>query len=154
MKRTIMKNGLSVFCLLLFIVVVFAFIVSAVLASDPTDSDDQCDYMAPPSAFAWEGELDPNEFDKWKVVGTQPTSEGFMWVFIKNPDEESPIEIVSMAVDREGTLFLYRYFKEGNPYSYVFDDEEVKYKQHHLTQKERNSCMRCHQDKVTLQEAA
>ena len=100
------------------------------------------------NTFTWEGELDPNEFDNWKIVGTQPTPKGNIWVFMKNPDLVSPIKIVSIAVDRDKNVLSYCYFKNGNPYSYFFDSGENKYKQHHFTQGERKSCMRCHQDKI------
>ena len=102
-------------------------------------------------AFSWEGELDPNEFDKWKVVSAQPTPQGFLWMFVKNPDEESPIDIVAMAVDANSTLIAYRYFKYSEPHSYIFDINEDKYVRHHFTDEQRRSCMKCHTDKLVPQ---
>jgi len=102
-------------------------------------------------AFDWEGELDPNEFDKWKVISVQPTPQGLVWMFAKNPDQASPIDIVAMAVDLNSTLFGYRYFKYGIPYSYVFDSNEEKYVRQHFTDEQRQSCMKCHSDKLVPQ---
>ncbi len=102
-------------------------------------------------SFDWEGELDPNEFDKWKVISIQPTPQGLVWMFVKNPDQAAPVDIVAMAVDLDFTLFGYRYFKYGIPYSYVFDVEQGKYVQHRLTDEQRRSCMKCHRDKLIPQ---
>ena len=99
-------------------------------------------------AFDWDGELDPNEFDKWKVISVKPTPQGLVWMFAKNPDQTSPIDIVAMAVDLNSTLFGYRYFKYGIPYSYVFDSNEEKYVRQHFTDEQKRSCMRCHSDKL------
>ena len=99
-------------------------------------------------AFSWEGELDPNEFDNWKVVSVQPTPQGFLWMLVKNPDEESPIDIVAMAVDANSTLIAYRYFKYGEPQSYIFDISEDKYVRHHFTDEQKKSCMKCHSDRL------
>jgi len=79
-------------------------------------------------SFTYEGELDPNEFNKWKVLSVQPpTPQGVFWMYVKNPDQASPIDIVAMVVDLDSTLLGYRYFKGGEPYSYVFDSNEEKY---------------------------
>ena len=131
--------------------VVFAFIVSATFASDP---DDQCDYMPPPE-FAWDGELNPNEFDKWETLSVQSTFDPLVvFGFIKNPDETSPIEIVVMAVAAsDGTMLGYRYFKDGQPYLFTFDSESNKYVEYKFTEEEIKGCMKCHQDKLVPQEA-
>jgi len=102
-------------------------------------------------AFSWEGELDPNGFDTWKVVSVQPTAQGLAWMFVKNPDQASPIDIVAMAVDLDSTLVSYRYFKHGQPHSYVFDTDQEKYVQHPFTDEQRRSCMQCHSDKLVPQ---
>ena len=99
-------------------------------------------------AFDWEGELDPNEFDKWKVISVQPTPQGLVWMFVKNPDQAAPGDIVAMAVDPNFTLLSYRYFKHGEPHSYVFDVEQGKYLRHHFTEEQRKSCMKCHSGKL------
>ena len=95
-------------------------------------------------AFDWEGELDPNEFDKWKVISVQPTPQGLVWMFVKNPDEESPIDIVAMAVDLNFALLSYRYFKFGIPYSFVFNPDLEKYVKKPLTEEQKDGCMKCH----------
>lgn len=100
--------------------------------------------------FSWEGELDPNEFDKWELISTQPTPQGLLWMYMKNPDEASPIDIVAMAIDMNATLLGYRYFKNGKPYSFVFDDSQEKYVERHFTDEQINACMKCHQDKLGL----
>lgn len=96
------------------------------------------------TGFTWEGELNPDEFDKWKVVSAQPTPQGFLWMFVKNADEESPIDIAAMAVDINSTLIGYRYFKYGEPYSYIFDRTRDKYVRYRFTVEEKESCKRCH----------
>lgn len=105
----------------------------------------------PPSAFTWEGELDPNDFGNWLPVGIQPSSKDLVWIFMRNPDQTSPIKIVAMSVYKDKTLLVYRYFKHGEPYSYVFNVSKNKYERQHFTQEERKSCIRCHRDKVTPQ---
>ena len=98
--------------------------------------------------FTWEGVLDPNEFDKWKVISVQPTAQGLIWMFIKNPDQASPIDIVALAVDANSTLIAYRYFKYSEPHSYIFDINEDKYVRHHFTDEQKKSCMKCHSGKL------
>ena len=78
-------------------------------------------------ATTWEGELDPNEFRKWKFLSVTPNVEGLAWVFIKNPDQASPIDTVALAVDLNSNILGYRYFKDGEPYSYIFDNNNDKY---------------------------
>ena len=104
--------------------------------------------MALTVAFTYEGELDPDEFDSWKVVKLQPTSQGFVWMFAKNPDQASAIDIVAMAVGLNSTLFGYRYFKYGEPYSYVFDSEQNKYVRMELSEERRRRCMECHRGQL------
>lgn len=105
-----------------------------------------------PNIFTWEGELDPNKFDKWKVINAQPMTKEYAWIFVQNPDPISPIKVVHMTVDKDMRLLSYQYFKNGEPYRYVFTYGENKYKRHHFTQEERNSCMKCHSDKVVPQQ--
>ena len=102
-------------------------------------------------AFTWEGEIDPNEFDKWKVLSVLPFPQGFLWMFVRNPDQASPIDIVAMAVNANSTLLAYRYFKYGEPHSYVFNVEEEKYVRRHFTDEQRQSCMQCHSDNLVPQ---
>jgi hypothetical protein len=102
-------------------------------------------------SFTWEGELDPNEFDEWKVVSVSPSSQGFLWMFVKNPDQSSAIEIVALAVDLNSTVLGYRYFKSGTLYSYIFDSNDDKYVQQHFTDEQKESCMKCHSDKLVPQ---
>ena len=72
-------------------------------------------------------------------------------MFVKNPDQAAPIDIVAMAVDLNFTLLSYRYFKYGEPYSYVFDSNEEKYVRQHFTDELRRSSMKCHSDKLVPQ---
>jgi len=96
-------------------------------------------------AFTWEGELNPDEFSKWEILSIQPTPQGLSYVFIKNPDPNSPIEVVAMMVGYNSILFGYRYFKYGEPYVFAFDPEEAKYKQVPLTEEQKKGCMECHE---------
>ena len=98
-------------------------------------------------AFTWEGELNPNEFDNWKLISVQPTPQGYFWVFIENPDQTSAIDVVVMEVDLNSMLRSYRYFKYGEPHIYLFDNNQQKYVRHHFTNEQKKSCMQCHSDK-------
>lgn len=100
-------------------------------------------------AFTWEGELDPNDFDKWEVLDVQPTPRGLVWMYVKNPDKESPIDVVAMAVNpKDATLLGYRYFKYGIPHSFELNPDLDKYVAKALTDKEKNSCMKCHKEQA------
>ncbi len=98
----------------------------------------------PLAAFTWEGELNPNEFDSWKLLSIQPTSQGYFWVIIENPDRGSPIDVVALRVDSNSNVLGYRYFKDGEPYLYIFDSNEDKYVRYYFTQEDKESCMKCH----------
>lgn len=37
-------------------------------------------------AFSWEGELDPNEFNKWKIIGSKMVNPLTVIATAKNPD--------------------------------------------------------------------
>ena len=102
-------------------------------------------------AFTWEGELDPNDFDKWKLISVQPSPQGIFWMLVENLDKDSPIGIVAMGVAGDSTLIGYRYFKYGEPYSYVFDSNEEKYVRQRFTDEERRSCVRCHTGRLVPQ---
>jgi len=97
--------------------------------------------------FTWDGELNPNEFDTWKLLSIQPTSQGYFWVFIENPDRDSPIDVVVLRVDSNSNILGYRYFKDGESYLYLFDSNKNKYVRYYFTQEERESCMKCHSNK-------
>lgn len=105
-------------------------------------------------AFTWEGELDPNDFNDWEVISVQPTPQGPLWMFLKNPDETSPIDIVAIAVDRYAELLMYRYFKYGIPHVFIFDSAQEKYVEKPLTEKDKGGCMKCHEsDKLLYRQA-
>lgn len=101
-------------------------------------------------AFTWEGELNPDEFDNWNLISVQPTSRGYLWVFMENPDQTSPIDVVVMEVDSDSMLRGYRYFKYGEPHIYIFDNSQQKYVRHHLTDEQKKSCLKCHRKAVPL----
>lgn len=111
------------------------------------------------TAFTWEGELDPNDFDNWEIVSTLPNPQaGYAWVIIKNPwvdeynvfydAETAAIDRVAMLVDSYQNLLGYRYFKDGEPYGYFFDIEQKKYVRHEYSQEEKNGCMECHKQRA------
>lgn len=102
-------------------------------------------------AFTWEGELNPSEFDNWKLISVQPTPQGFFWVFIENPDQTSEIDVVVMEVDLNSMLRSYRYFKYSEPHIYLFDNNQQKYVRHYFTNEQKKSCMQCHSDKSVPQ---
>jgi len=100
------------------------------------------------TAFTWEGELDPNEFDKWELVSVIPSQNGLSWITVKNPNPEHAIDTVALLADLNSNLLGYRYFKGGEPYGYLFDTEQEKYVRYEYTPEERKGCMGCHSDKV------
>jgi hypothetical protein len=104
-------------------------------------------------AFTWEGDLDPNGFDNWKLLAINPNTDGSLWVFVRNPDQTSPIDTVAMETDLNFTLLRYRYFKHGEPYSYIFDGEKDKYVRHHFTDEQKKTCVKCHTDKLVFKKA-
>ena len=133
--------------LIIIIITVLLAMGSALDFTHAAAGRDPAPEFAPESepAFDWEGELDPNEFDKWKVISVQPSTQGLFWIYIKNPDENSPIDVVAMVVDEETVLFGYRYFKYGIPHSFIFNSAQRKYVRKPLTQKEKNRCKNCHE---------
>jgi len=99
-------------------------------------------------AFTWEGELDPNEFDKWELISVMPNPGGISWVLVKNPDRSAPIDTVALLVDLNANLLGYRYFKNGEPFGYFFDMEQEKYVRHNYTPDQRKTCMQCHSERL------
>ena len=123
-------------------------VANAAAVDPPTVVDDP-----PTEGFAYEGELDPNRFNEWEPIYSQTTPEGLIWMYVGNPDEASPIDVVAMLIDAEFTLIGYRYFKDGEPYQYIFDASEERFKHILILPEERKSCMGCHPGKVVLREA-
>lgn len=101
-------------------------------------------FVLPAPNFTWEGELNPNEFDKWQRLSVKSINPRMFWVFIRNSDLLSPIDIVAMAVDLSNTLVGYQYFKDGVPYSYRLDSNQNKYVSVNLTEKQQQRCIKCH----------
>lgn len=101
-----------------------------------------------PELFTWEGELDPNEFDKWIPIDVRPNPQGSAWVFAENPDRSSPIKVVALIIIPSGALLGYRYFKYGEPHSFIFDVENNKYVREELTSEQRSGCIKCHDGSV------
>jgi len=98
------------------------------------------------TAFEWEGELDPNDFSKWPVIEMSAPDKGIVWVRISNPDTDSDIETVSLAVSEQTEILLaYKYFKLGEPYFYRYDRKLDKFVRYKFTHKERSQCMECHE---------
>jgi len=102
------------------------------------------------TAFIWEGELDPNEFEKWEVISATPSGSNLMLIIIHNPDSASPIHKVAMLVDYSSNLLAYRYFKDGEPFGYFFDTAQEKYVRHEYTSEEKKGCMGCHKDQAKV----
>lgn len=132
-----------------FLVWVMVWVMVALAGSD----DNQCDYEPAPE-FTWEGELNPNTFDNWEVLSVARTLNPLLVLgFITNPDKTSVIKTVAVTiVTLDGSLLGYKYFKDGQPYTYVFDGESG-YVQYKFTPEEMKGCMQCHQDQVIPGEA-
>jgi len=104
-------------------------------------------------AFTWEGELDPNEFDKWELTTVMPNPGGISWVIVKNPDPTHPIEMAALLIDVSSNLLGYRYFKGGEPFGYFFDMDQEKYVRFEYTGQQKQGCMQCHQGHVQPEDA-
>ena len=99
-------------------------------------------------AFGWEGELDPNEFGKWQIIGAEMVNPLTMIVTAQNPDKEAEIQRIQMFIYIDGTIISYRYFKEAEIYDYVFNIDKNIYERNEYTEKDRQSCMQCHRAKL------
>jgi len=99
-------------------------------------------------AFTWEGELDPNEFDKWQIIGAEIVNPLTMIATAQNPDMRAEIQRIQMFIYIDGTLISYRYFKDGEIYDYVFNSDKYMYERHQHTEKDRQSCIQCHSVKL------
>jgi hypothetical protein len=95
-------------------------------------------------AFSWEGELDPNEFVKWQIIGAKMVSPLTMIATAQNPDKEAEIQRIQMILYIDGTLLSYRYFKGGEIYDYELNIDKSMYERHEYTEKDHRSCMQCH----------
>ena len=104
------------------------------------------------TAFTWEGELDPNEFNKWEIISTTPSNPNLMLIIIQNPDVTNPIQKVAMLLDYSSNLLAYRYFKNGEPFGYFFDEPQLKYIRYEFTPEQKRQCMECHKDQAKVNE--
>lgn len=99
-------------------------------------------------AFTYEGELDPNEFTKWEFVDVKLVSALVATITIQNPDKSANIQRVQMSVyinsDGSGSLFGYRYFKQGEIYEYEISIDKKRYERRKYTGKEWRACLKCH----------
>ncbi len=130
-------------------ILMFALICACATTKKPVVTSETPDPVSTEmeAGFTWEGELDPNEFDKWEKITTSPGPRiGTAWVFIKNPDCGAPIEIVALQIKFEGYLLAYRYFKDHEPYVYVFNVIQNKYIRLRMTEDQKRSCMECHKE--------
>ena len=99
-------------------------------------------------AFSWEGELDPNDLDKWEIIGATMLNPLTMIATAQNPDKEVEIQRIQMFIYIDGTLISYRYFKGGEIYEYVFNTDKDMYERNEYTEKHRQSCIQCHSAKL------
>ena len=103
---------------------------------------------------AYEGELDPNKFNKWKEVkGTRRLiTVGLGALTIKNPDPNGEVQLVRayMLILKDGTdiLTAYKYFKAGLPWFYKLDFEKNRYVNDPYTKEDVRACMECHCDQI------
>jgi len=97
--------------------------------------------------FAYEGPVNPNDFDKWEIVASWPGYYGYVWKILENPDPDAEIKHIGAEVDLSSDeMVSYRFWIEDEPNYYVFD--EGKYRKYSLTEDHKQHCMSCHQDKI------
>lgn len=104
--------------------------------------------------FTWEGKFNPDGFCNWKIVNQFPTDNLLIVFQVRiNPDENSsPKKVLLMVFIVDGTLLGYRYFEDGKPYSFVFNDVQDRYLEYKFSLLEIRNCMRCHKDKFRVLE--
>ncbi len=95
----------------------------------------------------YEGELNPNEFSEWEVIGRRQTSHYESEEAIVNPDENSNIQIVQVFFFRT-TITKYRYFKGIDIYDYRLNNATKTYERYIYTEEERQGCVKCHKDRL------
>jgi len=100
-------------------------------------------------SFTFEGELDPNEFIEWPVIGRSLISPEIGTVVVQNPDSSSPIQKIQLLIYvSTDTLIAYQYFKNGEIYQYVLDIEKDRYVRKLYTDEEKKGCMKCHENEI------
>lgn len=77
-------------------------------------------------AYTFDGELNPEAFDKWERVNTIQTSPFGGIVTLKNPDPNAKIKEVSLDIFQNGVVG-YWYTIDGKVYKYEFNDETENY---------------------------
>jgi hypothetical protein len=104
--------------------------------------------------FTWQGEINPNDFVKWEVTGVtnipvEKELDGFIYiipllmVIHNNPEKNSDIKNIK-AFYVERTLISYHYFKNEEPFEFVFNIDKNLYEKTNLTQGNKNECINCH----------
>ena len=88
---------------------------------------------APDETYTYEGEVNPDDFMRWDVVGTEHFTAGennYAQFLLANPDKDSPItQIIAViyVVNNNMQLVSYGYKKNGVDYVYVLDFEQNRY---------------------------
>lgn len=105
--------------------------------------------VAMAEVLKYEGELNPNEFPEWEVIGSIQTSHYESKEAIVNPDKSSKIKIVQVFFFRTA-IKKYRYFKGADIYEYQMNDATKTYERYIYTEEERQGCAKCHQDRLGM----
>jgi len=100
---------------LFVLVLVFAFIGCATMATKPTD----------PNEGKWSGAVNPFEFDtKWKLVQKKMCYGGgrpHMHAWIKNPDPKAKVQIVETVIYPPNLMVGYSYKLDGKIHHFKYD---------------------------------
>lgn len=100
-------------------------------------------------AFTYEGELDPNVFTTWKAVEVEMIGFQKAVAIVQNPDSNADVQRIQMIIHINGTLLSYKYFKNGEIYSYKINIEMDRYERRKYTDRERRACMKCRVGLIT-----
>lgn len=99
--------------------------------------------------LAWEGDLNPEDFENWEVVKIVEQTQNFIYLITKNPSETSNIKFVFLAYTIKGQLVEYYYFKNNKPYIFLYFENIDKFKK--LPDWKTKKCLECHEQKRNRQ---
>lgn len=105
--------------------------------------------VAMAEVLKYEGELNPNEFSEWEVIGGRQTSHYESEEAIVNSDKNSKIKIVQVFFFRTA-IKKYRYFKGTDIYEYRINGATSTFERYIYTEEERRGCAKCHQDRLGM----
>ncbi len=88
--------------------------------------------------------LQPEAFTQWKTKKIL-TSQRVVWIIVVNPEATGTIRAVAMEVaTQDMSLLGYKYFENGRPRSFVYNNVKEKIVETELTSEQIRQCLGCH----------